>query len=431
MFKWNKVKVSSGEPTTPRVALANLPDADSWRGSPIPKISTAGKSLKHSLGRLTPDQRMETPHLIVIPSHRDKTHVSRPRTMSLLKHDEDVLTQPHKTSSTTPPYVTGTELQPQTRSTGPKYVPAVVNPLLVPAGSRRTSNPEHQMVPLKPALKGGSTRSQARQEFPHIAHECRTSSQKVSVSPPKPQYGSSAECFCLMFELSPLPAYSQHARSRGSSMGEGQKPDFPSTPLHQTPGKYVPAVIKEVAMKGEAIAVSWPLVDFSSRAGKGMPSLYFDVGFNPRKDEWAVRVERGGFWSPIRRDEADIPVSPHTILTEMKIYCIPPRNFPEYFTLWPIYLRRSGGLRCIDIFRGIFDTYNTALTEKEQTQIGAQYLKRCEPAFKQRCKDAPGLSLYNEECGMRRVDVLRGRRIFKAIVQDSTNTRWLLYFDDF
>ena len=88
MFKWNKVKVSSGEPTTPRVALANLPDADSWRGSPIPKISTAGKSLKHSLGRLTPDQRMETPHLIVIPSHRDKTHVSRPRTMSLLKHDE-------------------------------------------------------------------------------------------------------------------------------------------------------------------------------------------------------------------------------------------------------------------------------------------------------------------------------------------------------
>lgn len=57
----------------------------------------------------------------------------------------DVLTQPHKTSSTTPPYVTGTELQPQTRSTGPKYVPAVVNPLLVPAGSRRTSNPEHQM----------------------------------------------------------------------------------------------------------------------------------------------------------------------------------------------------------------------------------------------------------------------------------------------
>lgn len=184
-------------------------------------------------------------------------------------------------------------------------------------------------------------------------------------------------------------------------------------------------------MKGEAIAVSWPLVDFSSRAGKGMPSLYFDVGFNPRKDEWAVRVERGGFWSPIRRDEADIPVSPHTILTEMKIYCIPPRNFPEYFTLWPIYLRRSGGLRCIDIFRGIFDTYNTALTEKEQTQIGAQYLKRCEPAFKQRCKDAPGLSLYNEECGMRRVDVLRGRRIFKAIIQDSTNTRWLLYFDDF
>jgi len=184
-------------------------------------------------------------------------------------------------------------------------------------------------------------------------------------------------------------------------------------------------------MKGEAIAMSWPLADFVNRAGKGMPPLYFDVGFDPRKDKLAILVEREGFWVPIRRDEAVIPVSPHTTLTEMKIYCIPPRSFPEYLTLWPVYVRRLGGLRCIDVFRGIFDTYNAVLTKKEQAQIGAQYLKRCETAFKQRCKDAPGLTLYNEEYGMRRVDVLRGRRIFKAITQDSTNTHWLLYFDDF
>lgn len=184
-------------------------------------------------------------------------------------------------------------------------------------------------------------------------------------------------------------------------------------------------------MKGEAIALSWPLVDFATRSSKGMPPVYFDVGFNPRKDEWAVRVNRGGFWGPIRREESDIPVSPHTNLTEMTIECIPPRNFPEHFILWQIHVRRSRGLRCIDIFRAIFETYNVLLTEREKKQIGSQYLRRCEPSFKQRCKDSPGLPLYNEECGMRRIDVLRGRRIFKSLTQDSTNSRWELHFDDF
>jgi hypothetical protein len=184
-------------------------------------------------------------------------------------------------------------------------------------------------------------------------------------------------------------------------------------------------------MKGEAIALSWPLTDFASRAGKGMPNLYFDVGFDPRKDEWAVRIERGGYWGPMKKEEGDIPVSPHTTVTEMRIDCTPPRGFPERFTLWPIYVRRSRGLRCIDIFRAIYDTYSVLLTEAEKAQIGPEYLLRCKRAFIQRCKDSPGLSLYNEECGMRRADVLRGRRIFKAVVQDSTNTRWKLNFDDF
>jgi hypothetical protein len=186
-----------------------------------------------------------------------------------------------------------------------------------------------------------------------------------------------------------------------------------------------------VAMKGEAIALSWPLVDFTVRASKGTPSLYFDAAFDPRKDEWAVRVQRGGFWGPINKDEREIPVSPHATLTEIKIECTPPRGLPEHFPLWPIYVRRRGGLRCIDVFQAIFDTYNLVLTEKDKAQVGSDYLRRCERAFKQRCKDSPGLTLYNEECGMRRVDLLRGRRIFKAVSQDSTNTRWILHFDDY
>ncbi|KAJ3573758.1 hypothetical protein NP233_g2222 [Leucocoprinus birnbaumii] len=443
MFKWNKTKVSSGEPITPKLGLARLPDSDSWRGSPAPKISpTTGKSLKYFLGRLTPDRRAETPHPAPVPSHRRKeAHVPRLRTVSLSKHDDGavplndhskeradfpapldiVLLKPHKASPPSATYVKAyttpsPELEKPITRTSPKYVPATVHPLPLSTGTRRASNAEPPAVPLKSALKSRSFQTQAiavKQEFPPVPLERHASLRKAtaSVSPPKEQYVHA------------------RARSRGSSVGEWQRPAYPILP-HQTPSKYVPAVVK-VAMKGEAIAVSWPLADYASRSGKGTPSLYFDAGFDPRKDAWAVRVDRGGFWGPIKREEADIPVSPHTSLTEMTIDCVPPRRFPEHFTLWPIHVRRSNGLRCIDIFRGIFDTYNVVLTEKERARLGADYLKRCEPAFKQRCKDAPGLPLYNEECGMRRVDVLRGRRIFKAVAQDSTNTRWLLYFDDY
>jgi hypothetical protein len=185
-----------------------------------------------------------------------------------------------------------------------------------------------------------------------------------------------------------------------------------------------------VAMKGEAIALSWPLVDFQSRKAKGMPLVYFDAGFNPRNEDLAVRVWRDKWFGPITRKEETIPVSPHTVLTEMTIECIPPRGFPEHFILWPIHVRRSDGLRCIDIFRAIFEVYNELLTEKEKVRIGSAYLQWCEKAFKKRCEDSPGLTLYNESCGMRRVDMLRGRRIFKSLSQDSTNSRWELRFDD-
>ena len=162
MFKWNKMKASSGEPITPRVALAGLPDADIWQDSPTSRIAIAGKSLKYSLGRLTPDRRVETPYPITIPRHR--AEAPQLRSMSLSKHDDgqapfsdfsrnrtdimtflDVLVKPHKASPTTLSYTTSAELHPQTTRASPRYVPAIINPLPISAATRRSSNPEHQM----------------------------------------------------------------------------------------------------------------------------------------------------------------------------------------------------------------------------------------------------------------------------------------------
>jgi hypothetical protein len=177
MFKWSKLKVSSGEPITPKMALANLPEHNGWRNSPAPKVSpTTGKSFKFFLGRLTPDRRAETPHPATIPSHRRKeAHVPRLRTVSLSRHDDGTILFPNRLSfelawtevlflqeivllkshKSSPPIATtyvkypmtpSPELQkPPPKRTSPQYVPATVSSLPVSAGTRRASNPEHQL----------------------------------------------------------------------------------------------------------------------------------------------------------------------------------------------------------------------------------------------------------------------------------------------
>lgn len=178
-------------------------------------------------------------------------------------------------------------------------------------------------------------------------------------------------------------------------------------------------------MKDEVVSLSWPLVDFSSRKHGRMPPLYFDIGFDPRIDVWNVRANRGGYSTPLSREEQQIAVSPHCELTEMTIVCS-----SEYLAQWPVTVRRKEGLRCIDVFRAIHDTYAVRLTRAELAYIGESYIKRCERAFKQRCADSPGLGAVNELAGLRRVDLLRGRRIFKGITRTpGPDATWVLHFD--
>lgn len=172
MFKWNKSKHSSGEPPTPKLALATLPDTDNWKESFNPKASlTSGRSFKSFLGRLTPDRRAETPYQAPLPSHRRKeAHVPRLRTVSMSNHDDGmvfpyrtsepsgaganswldiILLKPHKASPPSAPAIrkptiSHSDIQkPPPLKASPKYVPATVASLPVTGGGgRKTANPE-------------------------------------------------------------------------------------------------------------------------------------------------------------------------------------------------------------------------------------------------------------------------------------------------
>jgi len=117
-----------------------------------------------------------------------------------------------------------------------------------------------------------------------------------------------------------------------------------------------------------------------------------------------------------------MPASSHCVVTKMKIYL-------EDFYKWPIIAERAEGLRCIDVFVAIYKTFAVPLTEEDMYDYRSEFIRTCVPAFKQRCKDGPGLTEVNEARGLCRVDLLRTQKIFKSISKKGREPAWTLKLD--
>lgn len=155
--------------------------------------------------------------------------------------------------------------------------------------------------------------------------------------------------------------------------------------------------------------LEWPLVDYSRRRHLPEPLLYFDAGFDPRESRNEVCALIRGHRVPLTKDQRNLVVSTEKILIKN-----------ESLKRWPIVIypnTTSRVIRVVDVFRAIHDTYAIPLTRDELASIGRDYIQRCEPSFLQRCKDARESTHYMENQGMRRIDLLRGKRIFKGLVQ--------------
>lgn len=182
-------------------------------------------------------------------------------------------------------------------------------------------------------------------------------------------------------------------------------------------------------MKPEAVALSWPLTEpnrTSARKQLQRSSICFDIAFDPRKSrgvtvqafpDVAHRVD-------IPSDTIRLPASTHCTLTEMQIFLD-----VEEFRRWPIKVKRKSGIRCLDVFDAIYETFQRTLKPEDIRAFGEARIKRCERFCQQRCIDSPGLPEYNRQHGMRRVDLLRGRRFFRGIVQSGED--WILLLDDY
>ncbi|KAJ3999841.1 hypothetical protein F5050DRAFT_1735088 [Lentinula boryana] len=147
-----------------------------------------------------------------------------------------------------------------------------------------------------------------------------------------------------------------------------------------------------VPMKPEAIALSWPLTKPNQRRTN---TIRFDVAEDPTQDN-TITISNGVYTTYMPKEMLRIPASTHCTLTEMRIYLN-----SEEFKCWPINVQRNDGICCLDVFEAIYHTLHFPLTDEDDQLIDEVNVRR-----------RPGL---------RRVNLLRGRRIFRGLIQSDQN----------
>jgi hypothetical protein len=196
---------------------------------------------------------------------------------------------------------------------------------------------------------------------------------------------------------------------------------------HDCPLQLFKLIISKAKKTEFEPTLAWPLVEYDARQQLSMPLLYFDTGFNPRHARYEVCTLRGGRRMPLAPEERNAHMSQNTLFQQVVIT-------NELLKQWPIVIypsQPSQRIRVVDVFRAIYDTYAVPLTREELALYGPDYIQRCERAFFQRCKDAQESTHFLEKQGMTRIDLLKGRRIFKGLVHRSgfPNHYFELIFD--
>lgn len=191
--------------------------------------------------------------------------------------------------------------------------------------------------------------------------------------------------------------------------GESTDPDLPSDSPLVTPAPPPPSDLPNPELH-------WQLLPYDSARSK--PYLRFDIA-HP-----SDLITFPAYTRPARASELN-KLATRSPLTEMTIRC---SRLPQ----WEVQVRRSGegAIRCVDVFAAIYETFHCVLTDEERQYVPEDYLKGCEKYFKSRCKAAACLTDVEELQGMRRVDLLRGRTMFKGLTCPAPGKGyWMLHLE--
>ena len=183
-----------------------------------------------------------------------------------------------------------------------------------------------------------------------------------------------------------------------------------STPLNQSRDKLKHGVVtpgpvtRPTDLSDPPAKLHWKLLPFDPRRSKG--KLKFD--FAREVDEIVlVEGQRGSrpLSTPERNKSAAKP-----LLTEMVIHCPELRD-------WPVYVVRQSGIRCVDVFEAIRDTYDMGLTSTECSNHHWQA----------RVRDIEGRLPPTPEGArkvVRRRDLLEGKTLFLGLDWRTSGSRY-------
>ncbi|KAI0263972.1 hypothetical protein BC834DRAFT_971031 [Gloeopeniophorella convolvens] len=146
----------------------------------------------------------------------------------------------------------------------------------------------------------------------------------------------------------------------------------------------------------------WKLLPFDAKRARGL--LRFDFS----RDVDAITLaepRRPGRGRPLTVDERNKSAADPG-LTEMVIFCA---ELPD----WPVHVARLSGIRCVDVFEAIRDTYNVVLTSTER-KLHAHAVHAAE----RRKPPSP------EKKGVRRSDLLDGHTIFLGLDWRASDARY-------
>ena len=146
----------------------------------------------------------------------------------------------------------------------------------------------------------------------------------------------------------------------------------------------------------------WKLLRFDPQRSKG--KLKFD--FAREVDEVILAEGRRGSrpLSVLERNKSAAEPG----LTEMVIHCM---ELPD----WPVYVMRQTGIRCVDVFEAIRDTYNVVLTATERSMHQSRVRD-----IEKRLPPAP----EGAKKGLRRRDLLEGKTMFLGLDWRTPDARY-------
>ncbi|KAG6816187.1 hypothetical protein H0H87_008014 [Tephrocybe sp. NHM501043] len=183
-------------------------------------------------------------------------------------------------------------------------------------------------------------------------------------------------------------------------------------------------------MLGRTVSVTWPLLEYRIRKEKHDPMIFFDVSQPPTsldrsKGVQVLRKNDSGMSTQLTKEDADLPFTKEAWVSIVDMRC----GVPE-LAAWDVIVQPYEGdkIRVRDVFQKIYDTYQVPLTQEERLKYHHIVNSRaCQEAFKRRCRNAPMSTLWNEQQGIRRIDLAGDRTLFLMVHGDGLPTRRYMF----